>query len=129
MIIFKRHLTENEQKEIDILISISFPIQFSYQRYLSEYVLFKEDENIIGVGVILSINPFTKNNESFLCNFCVKKEYRNKGIGQKFLKEITDRYENISWVSCTSEIYKKWGYKNTGKVMLTNNLYLFKSKL
>lgn len=94
--------------------------------------LFLNNE-LIGICQIDYINNLLENQkQAIINNFCIKKEYRNKGYGNYLLNEIIKylQEKNIDKINITSNknrvyahmLYKKNNFKIIDTILLNKNL-------
>lgn len=92
-----------------------------------------KDNNLIGICQIDYINDIFENKKrAYINNFCIDKNYRNKGYGDKLLKSCINilKKEKIDYINMTSNktrtIAHKLYQKNNFTIVDTN---IFKRNL
>lgn len=85
------------------------------------YLMKSQDKYIASCDLVYDYGEYTDNNKVYLSRLIVKKEYRNKGIGQELLKYMIalckeKGYQQITVGVDTDNknalhIYKKYGFK------------------
>lgn len=92
-----------------------------------------KDDNLIGIIQIDYLNNIMENKQqAIINNFCIKKEYQNKGYGTYFLNEIITylKEKNINHITLTSnknrvfahKIYKKNDFSIIDTIILNKDL-------
>ena len=91
------------------------------------------DDNLVGIIQIDYINNIMENERiAIINNFCIKKEYRNKGYGNYLLNEAIDylKDKGINKINLTSNknrvyahmLYKKNNFLEVDTIMLNKEL-------
>jgi len=118
--------------EVVKIESVSFPEPWSLAMFYHELVLpfshfyvMRKDSQEKGEGVIVAYGGFWMvKEEAHITNLAVDPEYRNRGIGSKFLGFLLEKAKNLGAKAATLEVrtsnkigqrlYEKWGFKKVG---------------
>jgi len=108
-------------KELNEIEKECFSAPWSEESFKSaentRFYLYFEDQKVVGYVGIYSVLD-----EGYITNIAVLKNYRKKGIATKLLKELTEKENNLSFISlevrasniAAISLYEKFEFKQEG---------------
>jgi ribosomal-protein-alanine N-acetyltransferase len=125
-------LDYGDLEEVVKIESVSFPEPWSLAMFYHELVLpfshfyvMRKDSQEKGKGVIVAYGGFWMvKEEAHITNLAVHPDYRNRGVGSRFLGFLLEKAKNLGAKTATLEVrtsnkigqrlYEKWGFKKVG---------------
>jgi ribosomal-protein-alanine N-acetyltransferase len=125
-------LDYGDLEEVVKIESVSFPEPWSLAMFYHELVLpfshfyvMRKDSQEKGKDVIVAYGGFWMvKEEAHITNLAVHPDYRNRGVGSRFLGFLLEKAKNLGAKTATLEVrtsnkigqrlYEKWGFKKVG---------------